>query len=717
MPEKSYLAIPVEQRPPLIHSDIKVFSGNSTTINIKGVVHLSIELQHVKYKCVFHVSSDEVRGILGADFLERYDARVHFARRRVMLNNVAVNVYSSKGVQLNQKVVIEKSYDIPAGRRVRIQCRISGKKKTREDEPVMIEGVKSLYVQSGILAAKVIDIPDEDNRVYMEFHNTTRNSQRLHGMQTVGVIHCVIGVEDWEEPKDTDIEIMHVATSETSVSGNESHYRGPTRLDIPYGYPEKTQITVPPVYEKQADEAMPFFPPEEICTWTCEKVCDVYDTPPAELLTSQLLPEHMKEVFDKHVVDMPNNWDKLSFNKLLDEYHDVFAKDKYDIGRTHLIEHHIETGDEPPVRQKPRRLCHSHHEEVQAQVLKQAKAGIIKPSEGNYASNVILVKKKDNTWRMCVDYRELNSKTKNKDPYMLPRIDDTLDALGGAKYFCTLDLLQGYHQVGLTESSKVKTAFLTPHMSPSLWEYTCMPFGITGGPATFQRLMDKLLAGMEYKIALAYLDDIIVFGNSRSQVMNRLARVFNRLRRAQLKLKPSKCEFFAKETNYLGHLVSSEGVKCDPKKIEAVREWKRPKTNKQAHSFVAFVNYYSRFIKNFAEIAKPLYELSRKRVKFEWTDVHEQAFETLRTAVTSAPVMAYPQKEGDWILDTDASAFAIGGVLSQMQPDENGELQEKVIAYGSKSLQGRQQRYCTRQRISVTMFYTLTNLNGIIQFF
>ena len=137
---KNHLAIPVEQRPPLTHSDIRVFSGNSTTNNIKGVIHLSIELQHVKYKWVFHVSSDEVRGILGADFLERYDARVHFARRRVMLNNVAVNVYSSKGVQLNQKVVIEKPYDIPAGRRVRIQCKISGKKKTREDEPVMIEG-------------------------------------------------------------------------------------------------------------------------------------------------------------------------------------------------------------------------------------------------------------------------------------------------------------------------------------------------------------------------------------------------------------------------------------------------------------------------------------------------------------------------------------------------------------------------------------------------
>ena len=211
---------------------------------------------------------------------------------------------------------------------------------------------------------------------------------------------------------------------------------------------------------------------------------------------------------------------------------------------------------------------------------KLAECGIIQPSNSQWASNLLLVKKKDNTWRMCIDYRELNRKTKNQDLYMIPRIDDTLDALGGAQLFCTLDLIQGYHQVRLTDECRPKTAFLAPHMTPNLWEYVCMPFGITGGPSTFQRLMDSLLRGLKYRTALAYLDDVIVFGKDPVQVMDRLAEVLERMRGANLKLKPSKCTFFEPETLFLGHIVSGDGVRCDPQKVEAVKNWRRPATCK-----------------------------------------------------------------------------------------------------------------------------------------
>ena len=431
-------------------------------------------------------------------------------------------------------------------------------------------------------------------------------------------------------------------------------------------------------------------------TWSCEAVCKGMTEVPT--YTVDDLPEHMRSVYSQHAEVLTDPWAKFKFFKLLQDHHDVFAKDRYDLGRTDLEYHHIDTGDEPPVRQKARRLPQVQHEEIENQVRKLADAGIITPSNSNYASNVLLVKKKDQSWRLCIDYRELNNKTKHKDPYLIPRIDDTLDALSGARYFCTLDLAQGYHQVELSETSKEKTAFITPHMSPSLWEFTCMPFGITGGPATFQRVMDRLLKGMAYKIALAYLDDIIVYGMTFVEVMNRLARVFSRIRMAGLKLKPKKCTFFQKQTLYLGHVVSEEGVQCDPDKIEKVKTWPRPRNGREALRFLGFCNYYNRFIKDFSRLAKPLYALGPKKAVFKWGQEEEESFEQLKAALISAPVMAFPTPNGDWILDTDASGTAMGAVLSQLQPNADGELEERVIAYGSKALQGRQQRYCTRRR-------------------
>ena len=337
-------------------------------------------------------------------------------------------------------------------------------------------------------------------------------------------------------------------------------------------------------------------------------------------------------------------------------------------------------------------------EAMQEQVKTLHEIGVIRPSTSNWGSNVLLVKKKDGSWRMCVDYRELNAKTKNIDPYMLPRIDDTLESLGGAKYFCTLDLISGYHQVELSEESKPKTAFLTPRMNPSQWEYNTMPFGINGGPSTFQRVIDRVLRGLEYKIAMAYLDDIIVYGKDHKECCERLAMVFERLRDANLKLKPSKCELFQLKTIFLGHVISAEGISCDPAKVEAVKNWSTPRSARQVQVFLGTVNYYNRFIKDYSEIARPLFgAANRKYKRFSWTPECQQAFETLRRALISAPIMAFPRREGLFVLDTDASAFAIGAVLSQRQVDDGVE-RERVIAYSSRTLEGREQRYCTRRR-------------------
>ena len=280
---------------------------------------------------------------------------------------------------------------------------------------------------------------------------------------------------------------------------------------------------------------------------------------------------------------------------------------------------------------------------------------------------------------------------------MLPRIDDTIDALSRARYFCTLDILQGYHNVELTERAKEKTAFHAPFCNPSHWEYVYMPFGLVRAPRTFQRLMDRVLLGLDHKIALAYLADVIVYGATIDEVLENLDIVLGRITDSGVKLKPSKCHLFQRETTYLGHIISKDGIKCDPKKTAAVQEMHPPKTQKQVRSYLGMVCYYNKFVKNFAEIARPLYDLVGKR-SWTWGEEQQNSFEKLKEALTSAPVLAYPSNKGRYILDTDASNFAVGAVLSQVQVDDEGHEEERVIAYYSKTLNQSEQRYCARRR-------------------
>ena len=208
--------------------------------------------------------------------------------------------------------------------------------------------------------------------------------------------------------------------------------------------------------------------------------------------------------------------------------------------------------------------------------------------------------------RFCIDLCKLNNRT-IKDGYSLPRIEDTLDCLHGAVWFSTLDLKSGYWQVELEEEAKPLTTFT---MGPlGFWECEHMPFGLTNAPATFQRLMESCLGELHLNWCIIYLDDIIVFSRTPEEHVHRLRAVFNKLKAAGLKLKPSKCDFFKKEIKYLGHVVSKEGVSTDPDKIKAVTEWPQPTTVTEVRSFLGFVSYYRRFIPNFSKVAKPLNKL------------------------------------------------------------------------------------------------------------
>ena len=232
--------------------------------------------------------------------------------------------------------------------------------------------------------------------------------------------------------------------------------------------------------------------------------------------------------------------------------------------------------------------------------------GVIEPSKSPWSSPVVLVRKKNGGIRFCVDYRKLNDVT-HKDSYPLPRIDESIEALSGAKWFSTLDLKSGYWQVELDPQDKEKTAF---SLGSGLWQFTVMPFGLANAPATFERLMEQVLTGLPLTTALIYLDDVLVAGRSLSDQLSHLHTVLQRFRSAGLKLAPEKCFLFQKEVKYLGHVVSEAGIATDFEKVEAVRSWPIPISVKELCSFLGLCSYYRRFIAGFADIAQPLYKCS-----------------------------------------------------------------------------------------------------------
>ena len=281
-----------------------------------------------------------------------------------------------------------------------------------------------------------------------------------------------------------------------------------------------------------------------------------------------------------------------------------------------MLEHAIETHG-PPLRQPYRRQNPAVRREEMAQVQQMLSSNVIRPSNSPWASPVVMVQKKDGSLRFCVDFRQLNAATV-KDAQPLPRIDDLLDALHGAKWFSTLDLKSGYWQVPITEQDKAKTAFRTS--SGQLFEFNRVPFGLCNAPTTFSRLMDRVLADLHWETCLFYLDDIIVFSSTWEEHLARLRQVFERLRHANLKLGADKCTFAAKEVNYLGHRVTEEGLLPDSSLLAAIREIPPPKTATEVRSFLGLAGYYRRYVKGFAAIASPLHALTRKDAVFHWSE-------------------------------------------------------------------------------------------------
>jgi transposase InsO family protein len=391
-------------------------------------------------------------------------------------------------------------------------------------------------------------------------------------------------------------------------------------------------------------------------------------------------------------MDIGTNMDEHQKSQLYDviyKHEATFSKSDEDIGFCGDIEHRIRTNDDQPVKIAHRRIPPHQWSEVRDYLQKALDNGIIRESSSPYASPVVLARKKDGSLRLCCDYRALNAKTR-KDAYPLPRIEEALDALKGAKYFCSLDLAHGFNQIPVAECDIEKTAFRVG--TGGLYEYCRMPFGLTGAPGTFMRLMDRIFGDENFQCLLIYLDDILIFGSTFEETVGRLDMVLTRLRIYNLKVKPAKCQLFKEKLRYLGHIVSEGGVRPDEEKVSAVSEWPQPKTERALRGFMGLASYYRRFVPGFSKIAAPLNKLlSGTRSKKSkpkhplgvkgWDESCDKAFEELKRKLTEAPTLGYPDFKIPYILEVDASHLGLGAVLSQEQ--ENGRV---VLSYASRSL-------------------------------
>ena len=621
---------------PLRNGDLKyIATADGTLVNIIGCVTLFVDVSGNALPFEFCVLNKLSSGVIfGMDFLNENEAIIDCSGRTISFFNDAVKL-DLRRRHAGSIAVLTEDYVFPAMTETMIKIRTTHK---FDNQDCLISEANT---HDSLIVARSISSLHNGQTMCRVLNNTTNPIHLRRNAQIAKV-----------EPLEGEI----LATLDDDVLGHN-----PQKLSVPHC----TTARQPP---------------------PC-KVADGIDISHEKTNTnsSATLSDLGLTINRNNLTDEQH--DRLT--QLLQQNTDIFAKSLADLKGSDLHTHDIDTGDAPPQRVRNYRHSPAAKAEIERQTLEMLEHGIIEPSNSMWSAPCVLVKKKDGSMRFCIDYRKLNSVTKAIS-FPLPTIDDIVDAMSENKptIFSLLDMRSGYFQIGLSETSMDKTTFSTHQSS---WRFRKMPFGIRNAPAAFSMLMSQVFRGLVLKYLLAYIDDILVFSKTFDEHLLHLQTVFDRLRGANLRLHPKKCNFALERLVYIGHVLSKDGISVDESKIDVVRSYPRPKSLKDVRSVLGFFGYYRRFVKGFSLLAAPLYALLKKDVNFSWSDDCEQAFQSLKTAMTTTPVLAFADLNKEFIVTTDASAIAIGWVLSQIGDDGK----EHPIAFSGRSTRPTERAWST----------------------
>ncbi|KIH64092.1 reverse transcriptase [Ancylostoma duodenale] len=498
-----------------------------------------------------------------------------------------------------------------------------------------------------------------------------------------------------------------------AANGSEIPFTGSVKLEITLAYNQHNAQVVShtckrsvvfSVYEnnlengqiakssKEISEAVNYVPQET----------DLYDPTPA------FTNKNLCDQIDFSESDL-NAHQKSVICHLVNDFRDIFLGSDNKPGRyTSNIRHTIDLIDNAEIpKQRLHRVPLQQREEIAKQIQEMLKQRIIEPSSSTFCAPIVLMKKKDGTWRFVVDYRRLNAITKS-ETYIIPNIQEILDIACGKTFYTTLDFKSGFYQIPVEESHRERTAF---QCFLGLYQFITMPMGLKGAPGTFQEITNSLIRELR-SCTFAYIDDIITCADNFDQHIRDVRELFSRIRSFGMKLRIDKCVFAAKEVEYLGVLISKNGSRINPKQIESITKYPTPKTVTDVKSFLGAASYFRRYIPNFAKIANPLTGLTRKENKrFVWRIEQQKAFDELKQKLVSAPVLAAPRIGQPYEIHTDASTKAFAGTLLQMNPKTNSL---HPIAFASRCLNEHERNYSVIELEALAIVYSLTQFRPYV---
>lgn len=662
----------------------------TTTI---GCAHLTFEIGHKRVYHILHVVPDnfpiQCNGVIGSDFLSKTNSIISYQENKIRICDIDINIEHDniteerdKNYEENINDVFENNYDCE------VYPQVSNEENYEEEINNVLDNNYDCKVHPLKLNEEIKDESDR-NKNYYENKSRTRNNK----MVSENYCYNTISVIEPRCEKVIVIDIENPNLKEGIISEpielSEGVYLCPSIVKV---HENKALTVCLNTTDKDVKINRCIVKLEEIVKEKQEtkEIINVNKIKNEGTLGQSRLDKLNQTLRTDHL----NKEEKESLIELCMEYNHIFHLEGDKLTATDTVMHEIPTNSNKPINTKSYRYPEALKEEVNEQINKLIENKIIKPSNSPWNSPVWVVPKKMDAsgkkkWRLVIDFRKLNEISIG-DVYPLPQINDILDQLGHSKYFTTLDLASGFHQIKMNPKDQTKTAFSVPL---GHYEFTRMPFGLKNSPSTFQRLMNNVLMGLQGLKCFVYLDDIVIYGNSLQDHNNKLREVFYRLAQHNLKLQPDKCEFLKTEVMYLGHLITQDGVKPDPRKIEAVKNYPIPKNPKDIKGFLGLAGYYRRFINNFSKLSQPLTKLLKKDEPFVWTSLQQSFFEILKTKLCEEPILQYPDFTETFNLTTDASNYAIGSVLSQ------GSNQDDLpIAYASRILNKSEINYSTTEK-------------------